>query len=326
MSPSEPDRRVPTRSGDTFSAMDVVRTPDDRFEDLPGWPYEPRYVTISEDLRVHYIDEGPEDGPRVLLTHGEPTWGYLYRKMIPGLVEAGCRVVAPDLVGFGRSDKPTMRDDYTYGRHVRWLTETIDAIGLTDIVLFCQDWGGLLGLVHVARHSDRYRAVVVANAGVPPGIDVPMPDDAPFARWRRYSQEMDPFSAADSVAGPDSALNQTGLVLSDDERRAYDAPFVDERHCAGARQFPLLVPLSEYHPGAPLCRDVWVKLAEVRVPLLTAFGAEDDVTGPMQGLLTGGVPGAEGLEHRTFDGAGHFLQEIVPNECNAAILEMVERT
>lgn len=306
--------------------MDIVRTRDDRFDGLPDWPYEAKYLTISEGLRIHHVDEGPRDGPTVLLTHGEPTWAYLYRKMIPGLVDAGCRVVAPDLVGFGRSDKPTMRDDYTYGRHVRWLGETIDALGLDDIVLFCQDWGGLLGLVHVARHPERYRAVVVANAGVPLGIDIPLPDDAPFPRWRAYSQAMDPFSAADAVAGPDSALNQTGLVLSDEERRAYDAPFPDEAHCAGARQFPLLVPLSQYHPGAPLCRDTWDRLRALQVPLLTAFGADDDVTGALQDLLVDSVPGAEGLDHRTFDGAGHFLQEIVPDDCVAAILEMIERT
>lgn len=302
-----------------------MRTSDDRFDGLPDWPYEPRYVTISDDLRVHYVAEGPEDGPTVLLTHGEPTWGYLYRKMIPGLVDAGCRVVAPDLVGFGRSDKPTLRDDYTYGRHLRWLTETIEAIGLDDIILFCQDWGGLLGLIEVARHPERYRAVVASNTGVPPGIDLPMPEDAPFIQWRQLSQDMDPFSAADSVAGPDSTLNATGLVLSDEERRAYDAPFPDESHCAGARQFPLLVPLNAHHPGAPLCREAWPLLSRLQVPLLTAFGEEDHVTGPMQGLLQT-IPGAEGLDHRTYPDTGHFLQEIVPDECVAAILEMVERT
>ena len=147
--------------------METVRTPDDRFETLVDWPFEARYVTIGEGLRVHHVDEG--SGPTVLLTHGEPTWSYLYRKMIPPLVGAGCRVIAPDLVGFGRSDKPVMRDDYTYGRHVRWLTETIDAIDtarpLGPITMFCQDWGGLLGLVHVARQPELYRGVVVSNSG-----------------------------------------------------------------------------------------------------------------------------------------------------------------
>jgi haloalkane dehalogenase len=147
--------------------MDKVRTPDERFENLPDWPYAPRYVENSDGLRVHYVDEGPADGPLVLLTHGEPTWSYLYRKMIPLLVDAGCRTVAFDLVGFGRSDKPTSGDDYSYEGHVGWFDEIVRAIGLRDITLFCQDWGGLLGLAHVTLHPNLYRAVVAANTGLP---------------------------------------------------------------------------------------------------------------------------------------------------------------
>jgi haloalkane dehalogenase len=306
-------------------AMDVFRTPDERFEGLVDWPFESRYVTIGEGLRVHYVDEGPPDGPTVLLTHGEPTWSYLYRKMIPGLVDAGCRVVAPDLVGFGRSDKPAERDDYTYGRHVRWLTETIDALGLERITLFCQDWGGLLGLVHAARHSDRYRAIVASNTGVPPGIDLPVDPDAPFVRWRHFSQQLAPFSAAACVAGA-SPLSQASHELTAEERRAYDAPFPDEAHCAGARQFPLLVPLSATHPSAPLCREAWALLADLTTPLVLAFGSDDDITGPLQPLLAGSVPGADGQPHRTIDGAGHFIQEDAPTECVEVILETLERT
>jgi haloalkane dehalogenase len=306
--------------------MDVVRTPDDRFDSLPDWPYEPRYVTISEGLRVHHLDEGPPDGPVVLLTHGEPTWAYLYRKMIPALVDAGCRVVAPDLVGFGRSDKPVERDEYTYGRHVRWLTETLAAIGLDRITLFCQDWGGLLGLVHVARHPERYRAVVASNTGVLPGIDLPVPDDAAFPRWRAWSQELEPFSASACVASPQSPLDQVGLQLSEGEARAYDAPFPDERHCAGARQFPLIVPLTATHPSAPICRATWPQLSTLQVPMALAFGAQDDVTAGMQGLLAGGVPGTAGQPNLTVEGAGHFIKEHAPGACVEVVLEMLERT
>ena len=211
--------------------MDKIRTPDERFLDLVDWPFEPRYVNLDEDLRVHYVDEGT--GPTVLLLHGEPTWGYLYRKMIPALVDSGCRVVVPDLVGFGRSDKPVMRDDYTYGRHLRWLTQTIDEIDATSplgpITLFCQDWGGLLGLCHVAQHPAMYRGVVASNTGVPLGRDIGMTDKDPFALWRRFSQDINPFSASECVAGHASPLpSPPGFQLTQEEKRAYDAPFVDE--------------------------------------------------------------------------------------------------
>lgn len=307
--------------------MRVLRTPDDRFADLPDWPYEAAYVEISEGLRVAYVDEGPADGPIVLLTHGEPTWGYLYRKMIPALVAEGCRVVAPDLIGFGRSDKPAERDEYTYGRHVRWLGEALDAIGLdAGVTMFCQDWGGLLGLVDAVRRPERYRGIVASNTGVPPGIDLPPEfESSAFARWRAWSQEAEPFSAAESVAG-DSPLNPIGYRLSDAERRAYDAPFPDASYQAGPRQFPLLVPTSALHPSAPLVRGVWEQLSALQVPLLCAFGADDDVTGALKPLLETGVPGAEGRPHRIIDGAGHFIQEHAPEACVEAIVDLLHLT
>lgn len=306
--------------------IEIFRTPDERFEDLPDWPYEPRYTTLTDGLRVHHVEAGPADGPTVVLVHGEPTWGYLYRKMIPGLVEAGCRVVVPDLIGFGRSDKPTMRDDYTYGRHVRWLSETFDRLGLDDgVTMFCQDWGGLLGLVDLARRPDRYRGVVAAATGVPPGVDIPMPDDAPFVVWRAQSQSMDPFSAADCVGGP-IAINTNGHALGPGERRAYDAPFPDEAACAGARQFPLLVPLAAHHPGAPVCREAWDHLASVEVPVVCVFGTADTITGGMQPLLAGGIPGAAEQPHVSVDGAGHFIQEHAPDTCVGAIIDLLART
>jgi haloalkane dehalogenase len=302
----------------------VLRTPDERFVDVVDWPYSPRYVTIAEGLRVHYVDEGPAAGPTVLLTHGEPTWGYLYRKMIPALVDAGCRVIVPDIVGFGRSDKPVEREDYTYGRHLRWFTQTVDAIGLDQICLFCQDWGGFLGLAHAARQPSRYRAIVASNTGLLPGVDLPEEATSAFRNWRRFSQEMQPFSAAEVVGGA-SPLNQISFALSAEERRAYDAPFPDENYCAAARQFPLLLPLSSTHPSAPLCRDVWAGLAVLGTPMVLAFGSRDDVTGGLEPLLASSVPGAAEQPHRSIDGAGHFVQEHAPHECVAVILETLER-
>lgn len=300
----------------------------ERFASLIDWPFEPRYVTISEGLRVHYVDEGT--GPTVLLLHGEPTWAYLYRKMIPGLVRSGCRVIAPDLVGFGRSDKPSLRDDYTYGRHLRWLTETIDGIDsaspLGTVTMFCQDWGGLIGLSHMARHPETYRGVVVSNTGVPLGRDIHMNDDDGFSTWRQFSQDVTPFWASVCVGGTLSPLNPTGFQLSDKEQMAYDAPFPEEVYAAGARQFPLLVPTSSVHPSAPICWETWSLLAQCEVPLTTAFGADDKVTGPLQGLMSSSVPGAANQPHVIIENAGHFIQEHEPDQCVDAILGLLERT
>jgi len=205
----------------------VVRTPEDRFADLDDWPYTPRYVQITPELRMHYVDEGPFDGPVLVCLHGEPTWGYLYRKMIPRLVGAGHRVIVPDLIGFGRSDKLTTQRDYTYHGHLDWYDTFVEALGLQSILLFCQDWGGHIGIAHAAAKPDLYRGVVAANAGVLPGIDITLADDDPFRRWYHYARELDPFLPSLVVAGP-SPLNPTGHVLTSEEIRAYDAPFPSE--------------------------------------------------------------------------------------------------
>ncbi|MED5551482.1 MAG: haloalkane dehalogenase [Actinomycetota bacterium] len=316
----------PTMTSPT--GLEFLRTPDERFESLLEWPFEPHYVTLNEGLRVHYVDEGT--GPTVLLLHGEPTWGYLYRKMIPGLVHSGCRVIVPDLVGFGRSDKPSLRDDYTYGRHLRWLTETIQAIEgaapLGTITMFCQDWGGLIGLSHMARHPATYRGVVVSNTGVPLGRDIRMNDDDGFSMWRRFSQDVTPFLASVCVGGSSSPLNAKGFELSQEEQRAYDAPFPDEDYVAGARQFPLLVPTSSTHPSAPICWETWSLLATCEVPLTTAFASDDEVTGPLQGLMSASVPGAANQPHVIIENAGHFIQEHQPDQCVDAILGLLKRT
>ncbi len=306
--------------------MKVARTPDERFEDLPDWPYAPRYTEVADGLRMHYVDEGPPEGPTVLLTHGEPTWSYLYRKMIPRLVDAGCRIVAPDLVGFGRSDKPMSRDAYSYRTHVAWFTEFVANLDLRDITLFCQDWGGLIGLVHAAQHPSRYRGVVASNTSVPPGIDLPIPDGHLLPRWLKYTQELEPWSAAEIVAG-DSPINQIDYRLSEAERRAYDAPFPDESHCAGARQFPLLIPMTADHPDASLCREIWAgPLPAFDKPTLTAFGSRDTATLESAAGLAAAIAGAAGQPHRIIEGAGHFIQEHAPEACVEVILDHLDRT
>ncbi len=219
--------------------MDALRTPDERFADLPGFPLQPHYVEVPSGdggtLRVHYLDEGPPDAAPVLLMHGEPSWAYLYRKMIPVLVDAGHRAVVPDLVGFGRSDKPARREDYTYQRHVDWMRAFVEALDLRNITLVCQDWGGLIGLRLAAEQPDRFTRIVAANAGLPTG-DRP-PNEA-FLRWQRYSQETPEFHIGGIVKGG-CATDLPSEVIA-----AYDAPFPDDSYKAGARVFPALVPTA----------------------------------------------------------------------------------
>ena len=169
--------------------MEIIRTPDERFANLPGYPFAPHYVEI-DGLRIHYVDEGPRDAPPVLMLHGEPSWSYLYRKMIPIITAAGQRAVAPDLVGFGRSDKPLRRDDYTYQRHVDWMRGVIEHLDLRRITLVCQDWGGLIGLRLAAEHPDRFARIVAANTFLPTGDTPPGPA---FLAWQKFSQETPEF-------------------------------------------------------------------------------------------------------------------------------------
>lgn len=306
--------------------MAVLRTPDERFSGLADWPYEPRYTTVGDELRMHYVDEGPEGGPAVILAHGEPTWGYLYRKMIPGLVDAGRRVLAPDLIGFGRSDKPDDRAEYTYEHHVAWTGDWLDALDLRDITLFGQDWGGLIFLVHVGLTPERFAGVVAANTGLPDPdlLTVLTPDDiaavaASFLRWREQSEAAD-LTASRAVGGPDSALNQTGHVLSAAEAAAYDAPFPDERYFTGARQFPWIVPLDDSEPPAGMLRRAWAGLGAFDRPFLTAFAEHEDVTRFFEPMFQARVPGAQGQAHVTVPAAGHFLQEHQPELLVQAIL------
>jgi haloalkane dehalogenase len=279
--------------------MDLVRTPDGRFHDLPGWPFAPRYVEV-DGLRIHYVDEGPRDAAPILLLHGEPSWSYLYRKMIPILVAAGHRCVAPDLVGFGRSDKPTRREDYTYQRHVDWLGGAIQAIGLRDVTLVCRDWGGLLGLRIAAEDPDRFARICAANTFLPTGME---PVRQAFLDWRRYSQETPRFHPGGIVKGGCKTELSPAVIA------AYDAPFPDDTYMAGARQFPVLVPISTDDPASAPNRAAWQVLLRWEKPFLTAFSDQDAITRGGDRFFQQAIPGAKGQPHATIRGAGHFLQE-----------------
>ncbi len=279
--------------------MECLRTPDDRFINLPGYNFAPHYAQVDQ-MRMHYVDEGPRTSAPVLLLHGEPSWCYLYRKMIPILAAEGHRAIAPDLIGFGRSDKPVRREDYSYQRHVDWIAEFVQALDLRAITLFGQDWGGLIGLRVLAADPDRFARIVVANTGLPTGEHKPT---EAFVRWRQYSQSTPDFHAGGIVKGA------CRTELSPDIIAAYDAPFPDDRYKAGARQFPLLVPIDPGDPASEANRAAWKVLQRWTKPLLTAFSDGDPVTAggerPFQRL----VPGAQGQPHVTIHGAGHFLQE-----------------
>ena len=294
--------------------METLRTPDDRFAALPGWPFAPHFVTAGDGLRVHYVDEGPRDAPPVLMMHGEPSWSYLYRRMIPIVARAGHRVLAPDLVGFGRSDKPVRREDYTYQRHVDWMRAVLETLDLHGVTLVCQDWGGLIGLRLVAEHPERFARVVAANTFLPTGDRPPTPA---FLAWQKYSQTTPNFHVGGIVRG--------GCVtdLPADVVAAYDAPFPDDRHKAGARQFPLLVPTSPDDPAAVPNRKAWEALARWDRPFLTAFSDSDPVTGGADRLLQHAIPGAKGQPHTTIVGAGHFLQEDKGEELAAVVVRFI---
>jgi haloalkane dehalogenase len=302
--------------------MEALRTPDDRFVDLPEFPFAPHYVDVDDSeggtLRVHYLDEGPADGDVVLLMHGEPSWSFLYRKMIPVLVDAGLRCVAPDLVGFGRSDKPTKREDYSYARHVAWMRETLfDRLGLDAVTLVGQDWGGLVGLRLVGEHPERFARVVAANTGLPTG-DQPMSEA--FLAWQKFSQETPVFNVGMIVNGGCRS------DLTPDVVAGYDAPFPDDSFTAGARMFPLLVPTSPSDPAADDNRKAWETLSAFDRPFLTAFSDADPVTRGGESVFQKLVPGAAGRQHVTIAGGGHFLQEDRGPELAHVVADLIAST
>ena len=287
--------------------MQILRTPDERFAALPDWPYAPRYHQLTDadgtSLRLHYVDEGPRDGAQVLLLHGEPSWAFLYRKVIAGLVAKGCRVIAPDLIGFGRSDKPADRGDYTYERHVAWMSQWLTELDLKGLTLFCQDWGGLIGLRLVAAFPERFAGVVVANTGLPTGGG--MTDG--FKAWLNFSQSVPQMPIGMLINGG------TMRDLSPEEVAAYDAPFPDESYKEGARIFPALVPITPEHASVEENKAAWAVLETFEKPFVTAFSDADPITRGGEAMFLARVPGTKGVAHTTLKG-GHFVQEDSPSE------------
>jgi haloalkane dehalogenase len=318
----------PEATVDAAPAIEFVRTPDERFHGLPDYPFEPHYAMV-EGLRVHYVDEGPADASVIVLLHGEPSWSYLYRHMIPPLVEAGYRVIAPDLIGFGRSDKPVDREDYSYAAHVEWMRALLfDRLRLEDVTLFAQDWGGLIGLRLVAEHPDRFARVAVANTTLPLPEREPPPlppercDDVgcasgSFLRWLQFSQTVPELPVGQIVQAATVHELPPAVI------RAYDAPFPDERYKAGARAFPALVPIRPEDPAVPANRAAWQALEQWEKPFLTLFSDRDPITAGLDEVFRSRIPGARGQPHQTIEKAGHFLQEDRPAEIVAALLEFL---
>jgi haloalkane dehalogenase len=294
--------------------MKVLRTPEARFADLPGFGYAPRYADV-DGLRLGYVETGPADGEPVLLLHGEPSWSFLYRTVMPVLADAGLRAIAADLVGFGRSDKPSEPADHSFARHVEWIRAlAFDHLGLRGLTLVGQDWGGLIGLRLVAEHPDRFARVVASNTGLPTG-DVPMPDV-----WLRFRQVV---RTAPELSV--SRLVQSGCqgTLSPEVLAAYEAPFPDPSYAAAVRAMPELVPTTPDDPASAANRAAWGRLAAWDKPFLVAFSDRDPITASMAPVLKDTVPGAAGLEHPVIAGAGHFLQEDAGERLGAVIAGFV---
>ena len=294
--------------------MAIVHSIPERFASLPGFPYPPHFTEIN-GMRIHYLDVG--SGKPILCLHGEPAWSFLYRKMIPGLVTAGHRVVAPDLVGFGRSDKPARREDYTYARHVAWMAGVLEALDLRGTTLFCQDWGGLLGLRLVAEHPERFARVVAANTGLPTGDEKV---SEAFLAWQAFSQKTEVL--------PVGRIIQSGCArpVAAEVVAAYEAPFPDETYKAGARQFPLLVPTRPDDPASEANRAAWRSLERFEKPFLTAFSDSDPVTKGAERPMHKRIPGAAGQPHVTIERAGHFLQEDTGEELGRLVAQFIART
>lgn len=317
--------------------LEAVRTPDERFADLPGWRWEPSYAEVeagdgSGPLRMAYVDVGPSDGPTVLLLHGQPTWSYLYRHVIDVLVAGGARVIAPDNIGFGRSDKPVSPYDYTLARHVGWTRSLVSALDLRDVTLVCQDWGGPIGLSALAADPDRCAAVVAANTI----LHTASPDLEGRLTWALHgegesrvvieewlldyllhTQRAPRLRASDFVAGG-TAVRPPRAVLA-----AYDAPFPDEEHSAGLRQMTALLPLTRNDVGAEIGRRTMAFLGEWERPFLTCYSDGDPATRGWERVFRDHVPGAAGLPHRVLEGAGHFLQEDAGPALGRAVLDLL---
>ncbi len=302
--------------------MLTLRTPDERFDDLPGFPYPPRYAEVPDgdggSLRMAWYQAGPEEGPTVLLLHGEPSWSFLYRKVMAVLAGAGIRAVAADLAGFGRSDKPAEPSDHSYARHVEWVRAlAFDALGLDQITLVGQDWGGLIGLRLAAEHPERFARIVAANTGLPTG-DQELPDV-----WWHFRRAIESAPSLDIGRFVQSGCRQP---LPDEVRAAYDAPFPGPEFQAGPRAMPALVPTSPDDPATPANRAAWERLGQWDKPFLVAFSDGDPITGAMAPVLRKVIPGAADRDHPVIADAGHFLQEDAGDHLGAVIADFVRAT
>ena len=300
--------------------MDIYRTPDEAFANLPGFAWEPSYAEVTDPdggtLRMAYVDAGPPDGPVALLLHGEPSWAFLYRHVIPVLTDSGIRCVIPDLIGFGRSDKPAHHSDYSYARLVEWTRELIfDRLDLHDVTLVGQDWGGLIGLRLVAEHQDRFARVVAANTGLPTG-DFDMPPV--WWQFRRAVESAEVLDVGRLVA------SGCARPMAEEVRAAYDAPYPDERSKAGPRAMPGLVPTRPDDPASEANRAAWQVLSTSELPFLLPFSDKDPITGAMGPILKKLIPGARNRDHPTIENAGHFLQEDAGAELGTVIADFVQ--
>ncbi|GHD25271.1 haloalkane dehalogenase [Parahalioglobus pacificus] len=328
--------------------MEFKRTPDACFENLANFPYEPHYLQVDDteggSLRLAYIDEGPADAPVVLLMHGQPAWSYLYRHMMPALLENGFRVIAPDLIGFGRSDKPTQEEDYTYARHVAWMSDWLTQLDLTGITVFFQDWGSLIGLRLVAAFPERFAGVVLSNGGLPAGVipeefsqairdayaSLPVVKTTELGErfrdtsgipgifyWRKYCELSEELA---DVGHLFRAFDAPESIV--DEMDGFSVPFPDATYLSGARKFPRLIPLLQDEAEVQENKAAWKVLANFDKPFMLAFSDDDPVTAGGDAAFLKAVPGCEGIAHRTIGPAGHFVQQEQPEQCVQAILDI----
>ncbi len=295
----------------TSNGVEYVRTPEERFADLEGWPYKAQYVEV-DGLRMAWVSDGPPDAAPIVLLHGEPTWGYLYRRMIPALAAAGHRVVVPDLIGFGRSDKPVDRAVYTYAAHVAWMRSFVEALDLREITLFGQDWGGLIGLRLASEVPDRFANLVLANTVLPDGEEM----SEGFQNWQTASQRMEFMDAGRMLQGATAARE-----LSEGEMDAYRAPFPDATYQAGAMEFPMLVPRSADDLAVPANRAAWQVLEQWTKPVLTLWCPDDAVLGGYQASFVDRIPGGAGQPHQTYSPGGHFIQDDRGEEVASAMVD-----
>ncbi len=296
--------------------MSVLKTDLTLFENLSDWEYKENFTTVTSEfgeLDIHFVDENSTSDECVLLLHGNPTWGYLYRNMIDPLKENGYRVVVPDLPGFGKSDKFSVRYNYSYEGFVDWMSQFIENTDLKNITLFCQDWGGLIGLRLAAKYDDRFEKIVAANTGLPTG-KAPLSEG--FAVFREFLQIKSDLHVAGQVRnGTTKGINENALA-------AYNAPFPDDDHKQGVRQFPNLVPGTPRTPSAEPNKEAWKILREWKKPFLCAFSDKDPIFSGVENSFYKLIPGCKDMPHVTIEDAGHFLQEDQPEACVDAILSI----